>query len=92
MTTTPTCPICARPLVQVGRGATLRKHGPRWVCPVARAEETAYFAGMKRLEAERPDLNGLQRAGILLANDPRTHRCAYVFRDDDPYIRPEMEF
>ncbi|HEU5087612.1 MAG TPA: zinc ribbon domain-containing protein [Roseiflexaceae bacterium] len=26
------CPQCGRPMKRVGRGATLKKHGPRYVC------------------------------------------------------------
>lgn len=33
------CPTCGTPMRVYARGATLRKHGPRWVCPAAEAEE-----------------------------------------------------
>jgi predicted RNA-binding Zn-ribbon protein involved in translation (DUF1610 family) len=29
----PPCPECGESMRPVGRGATLRKHGPRWTCP-----------------------------------------------------------
>lgn len=35
---TPACPICGAQMKSWGRGATSRKHGRRWVCPVAQAE------------------------------------------------------
>lgn len=36
----PTCPDCGATMKPQGRGATARKHGLRWVCPVAEAEVT----------------------------------------------------
>ena len=34
----PKCPVCGTEMKPFGRGATLRKRGPRWVCPRAEAE------------------------------------------------------
>lgn len=34
----PICPVCGTPMRVYGRGATLRKHGPKWVCPQAERE------------------------------------------------------
>lgn len=34
------CPICGTTMRQTGRGATLRKHGPRYICPVDEADTT----------------------------------------------------
>ncbi len=35
----PDCPLCGAPMRQVNRGATYRKHGPGYVCPVDEGEE-----------------------------------------------------
>ncbi len=46
----PACPVCGATMKPQGRGATLRKHGRRWVCPVAQAEVVADERGhLKRV-------------------------------------------
>jgi hypothetical protein len=32
------CPICGAAMRKTGRGATLKKHGPKYICPVSEAE------------------------------------------------------
>lgn len=34
----PPCPECGGLMREWGRGATRRKHGPQWICPVATSE------------------------------------------------------
>lgn len=35
---TPKCPVCGEPMTQTRKGATLKKRGPCYVCPVAMSE------------------------------------------------------
>lgn len=48
---------------QQGRGATLRKHGARWICPVAEAEVTTGEDGRRRRSA------GAKHAAVLVWGD-----------------------
>lgn len=34
------CPVCNTPMRQIRRGATLKKHGPAYICPNDEAETT----------------------------------------------------
>lgn len=43
--TLPPCPICGATMRQTRRGATLRKRGPAYVCPVDEAEVQADARG-----------------------------------------------
>lgn len=48
---------------QQGRGATLRKHGPRWVCPVAESEVLVDADG------RRSRAPGAKHAAVLVWDD-----------------------
>lgn len=48
---------------QQGRGATLRKHGPRWVCPIAEAEVITDEDGRRRRVADA------KHAAVLVWSD-----------------------
>lgn len=71
----PACPICGAPMRRYGRGATLRKHGPEFVCPVAEAEEYEDERGhIKRRADARHDrvrfYSGDQLDGPSVAGPP----------------------
>jgi hypothetical protein len=62
----PSCPECGAPMRQRRRGATLKKRGPAWTCPLAEHEQF-----------ERPDLWGLRNQEERRARGAKHADCRW---------------
>ena len=56
----PECPVCGAEMRQTRRGATLKKRGPSYVCPVNEAEIVVNEYGHRMLRSDAIHVQGLR--------------------------------